>query len=114
LRHNPLRLPGRERQPLDQDAGAGRVLPDRGELRPMHDLQLPDDPDAHRLVHGRYGFPFHAWQPLDPKAMVLAQLLREAGYVNQLITDNPHLMWECRKISSSYEDLADPQIRYGP
>ena len=53
---------------------------------------FPTIPTRTDWFTGRYGFPFHGWQPLDPKATVLAQVLREAGYVNQLITDNPHLM----------------------
>ena len=53
---------------------------------------FPTIPTRTDWFTGRYGFPFHGWQPLDPKATVLAQVLRETGYVNQLITDNPHLM----------------------
>lgn len=53
---------------------------------------FPTIPTRTDWFTGRYSFPFHGWQPLDPKATVLAQVLREAGYVNQLITDNPHLM----------------------
>ena len=53
---------------------------------------FPTIPTRTDWFTGRYGFPFHGWQPLGPKATVLAGVLREAGYVNQLIADNPHLM----------------------
>ena len=53
---------------------------------------FPTIPTRTDWFTGRYSFPFHGWQPLDPQATVLAQVLREAGYVNQLITDNPHLL----------------------
>src|SRR5713226_9090639 len=53
---------------------------------------FPTIPTRTDWFTGRCSFPFHGWQPLDPKATVLAGVLREAGYVNQLIADNPHLM----------------------
>jgi arylsulfatase A-like enzyme len=53
---------------------------------------FPTIPTRTDWFTGRYGFPFHGWRPLDPKATVLAEVLAEAGYVNQLITDCPHLM----------------------
>src|SRR5437660_1029799 len=45
---------------------------------------FPTIPTRTDWFTGRYGFPFHGWQPLGPKATVLAQVLREAGYTNQL------------------------------
>ena len=39
-------------------------------------------PDAHRLFTGRYGFPFHGWQPLELKATILASEFVNGGYVN--------------------------------
>jgi arylsulfatase A-like enzyme len=53
---------------------------------------FPTIPTRTDWFTGRYSFPFHGWQPLDPGATVLAGVLAEAGYINQLITDNPHLM----------------------
>jgi len=53
---------------------------------------FPTIPTRTDWFTGRYSFPFHGWQPLDPKATVLAGVLGEAGSVNQLITDCPHLM----------------------
>jgi arylsulfatase A-like enzyme len=53
---------------------------------------FPTIPTRTDWFTGRYSFPFHGWQPLDPGATPLASVLGEAGYVNQLITDCPHLM----------------------
>src|SRR5438045_3932063 len=53
---------------------------------------FPTTPTRTDWFTGRYSFPFHGWQPPDPKSRVLAQVLREAGCVNQLITDNQHPM----------------------
>lgn len=53
---------------------------------------FPTVPTRTDWFTGRYSFPFHGWQPLDPKATVLAGVLGDAGSVNQLITDCPHLM----------------------
>lgn len=53
---------------------------------------FPTIPNREDMITGRYGFPLHGWQPLDPKVRPLAQVLRENGYVTQLIADTPHLM----------------------
>jgi arylsulfatase A-like enzyme len=53
---------------------------------------FPTIPTRTDWFTGRYSFPFHGWQPLDRAATVLASVLSEAGYVNQLIADNPHMM----------------------
>jgi arylsulfatase A-like enzyme len=53
---------------------------------------FPTIPTRTDWFTGRYSFPFHGWQPLDPKATILAGELAKAGYVNQLITDCPHVM----------------------
>src|SRR5207249_11458790 len=53
---------------------------------------FPTIPTRTDWFTGRYSFPFHGWQPLDPNAMVLAQVLREAGYVSQPLVDTHRLM----------------------
>jgi arylsulfatase A-like enzyme len=53
---------------------------------------FPTIPTRTDWFTGRYSFPFHGWQPLDPRATILAGELANAGYVNQLIGDCPHLM----------------------
>jgi arylsulfatase A-like enzyme len=53
---------------------------------------FPTIPTRTDWFTGRYSFPFHGWQPLDPKVTILAGELANAGYVNQLITDCPHVM----------------------
>ena len=48
----------------------------------------------HRLdaMTGRYGGPFHCWQPLPFHVRTLPWTLAEAGYCTQLIHDTPHLV----------------------
>jgi arylsulfatase A-like enzyme len=53
---------------------------------------FPTIPTRTDWFTGRYSFPFHGWRPLDPQATILAGELAKAGFVNQLITDCPHLM----------------------
>jgi arylsulfatase A-like enzyme len=53
---------------------------------------FPTIPTRTDWFTGRYGFPFHGWKALDPGAKVVAPLLADAGYTNQLIIDNPHMM----------------------
>lgn len=53
---------------------------------------FPTIPTRTDWFTGRYGFPFHGWKPLDPAAKVVAPALADAGYTNQLIIDNPHMM----------------------
>ena len=53
---------------------------------------FPTIPNRTDMFTGRYGFPFHGWQPLDRKVPVLSTIFGEAGYQSQLICDTPHLM----------------------
>jgi arylsulfatase A-like enzyme len=53
---------------------------------------FPTIPTRTDWFTGRYGFPFYGWRPLDPGATVIAPLLADAGYTNQLIIDTPHMM----------------------
>ena len=53
---------------------------------------FPTIPDREDMFTGRYSFPFHGWQPLEPDAVTLAEILEKEGYVTQLIADTPHLM----------------------
>ena len=53
---------------------------------------FPTIPNRTDLFTGRYSFPFHGWQPLDPGIPVLSTVFGAAGYHTQLICDTPHLM----------------------
>ena len=53
---------------------------------------FPTIPNRTDLFTGRYSFPFHGWQPLDPSIPVLSTIFGAAGYQSQLICDTPHLM----------------------
>ena len=53
---------------------------------------FPTIPNRTDLFTGRYGEPFHPWLPLAYDEVTLPQLMRENGYVTQLICDTPHLI----------------------
>ena len=53
---------------------------------------FPTIPNRTDLFTGRYGEPFHPWLPLAYEEVTLPQLMRENGYVTQLICDTPHLI----------------------
>ena len=67
---------------------------------------FPTIPTRTDWFTGRYGFPFNGWHPLDPKATVLAGVLGEAGSVNQLIADCPHLMNATQHFYENERDAA--------
>jgi arylsulfatase A-like enzyme len=52
----------------------------------------PTVPNRRDLMTGRYGGPFHPWQPLPHNAITFPWLLAENGYCTQLIHDTPHLV----------------------
>jgi len=49
-------------------------------------------PHRKDLVAGRYTFTYTDWSPLSPNEVVVADQLREAGYVTMLIADTPHML----------------------
>ena len=53
---------------------------------------FPTIPHRNDVIKGRYGAPFHRWQPLDYDVPNIPQVLRENGYCSQLIHDTPHLV----------------------
>jgi arylsulfatase A-like enzyme len=52
----------------------------------------PTIPHRTEVITGRYGRPFHRWQPLPFHVPTLPGILAEAGYCTQLIHDTPHLV----------------------
>ncbi len=53
---------------------------------------FPTIPHRTDAMTGRYGGPFHHWQPLSFDAVTLPWTLGEAGYATQLLHDTPHLV----------------------
>lgn len=51
---------------------------------------LPTGPERLVFFTGKYTLPFRGWVPFSPDEITLAQILREEGYINGLITDNFH------------------------
>jgi arylsulfatase A-like enzyme len=52
----------------------------------------PTIPQRTDAITGRYGAPFHRWQPLDCDKPTIPQALAARGYATQLIHDTPHLV----------------------
>ncbi len=51
----------------------------------------PTVPARYDLFTGRFGFPTQGWQPLDPEDVVLAEMVKSAGYTPAMIFDTPML-----------------------
>ena len=61
-------------------------------LSGMYASSFPTIPHRTDLTSGRYGWPWYPWQNrLDSCANHMPELLRQAGYVSQLLCDCPHL-----------------------
>jgi len=52
----------------------------------------PTIPHRTDVITGRYGRPFHRWQPLPFDVTTFPEVLAQAGYCTQLIHDTPHLV----------------------
>lgn len=64
---------------------------------------FPTIPTRTDWFTGRFSFPTHGWRALDPQVPVLAGLLGRAGYLNQLIIDNPHMMKAANHFDRGFE-----------
>ncbi len=53
---------------------------------------FPTVPNRRDLVTGRFTFTYSDWSPLPREEVVLADILKEAGYVTMLIDDTPHIL----------------------
>jgi len=53
---------------------------------------FPTIPNRTDIFTGRFGEPFHPWLPLSYDEVTLPDILRENGFVTQLICDTPHLI----------------------
>ncbi len=52
----------------------------------------PTVPHRHDICVGRFTFTYSGWEPLPRNEITLAQILRQAGCVTQLIADTPHML----------------------
>jgi arylsulfatase A-like enzyme len=87
-RYDNLAIGGGRARTLDLD----RFITQANLFENYYVSSFPTIPNRTDCITGRYTFPFHGWQSIDPEAMVLAQCLGDAGYVSQLLCDTPHLM----------------------
>jgi arylsulfatase A-like enzyme len=53
---------------------------------------FPTVPNRRDIVTGRFTFTYSDWSPLPPEEVVLADVLRKAGYVTMLVADTPHIL----------------------
>jgi len=53
---------------------------------------FPTVPNRRDIVTGRFTFAYSDWSPLTQEEVVLADILREAGYVTMLVDDTPHIL----------------------
>jgi len=64
---------------------------------------FPTIPTRTDWFTGCFSFPAHGWRPLDTQVPVLAQCLAKAGYLTQLIIDNPHMMKGANHFDRGFE-----------
>ncbi len=53
---------------------------------------FPTVPNRRDVLTGRFTFTYCDWGPLPPDEVVLAEVMRRAGYVTMMIVDTPHIM----------------------
>jgi len=53
---------------------------------------FPTVPNRKDVFTGRFTFAYTDWSPLEGEETVLAEVLRQAGYVTMLINDTPHIL----------------------
>ncbi|MFP3902946.1 MAG: sulfatase [Armatimonadota bacterium] len=58
----------------------------------QYTASFPTIPQRTDLMTGRYTFGFRGWTRLMPEDVMLAEVLKEAGYGTQLIADTSHLI----------------------
>ncbi len=64
---------------------------------------FPTIPTRTDWFTARFSFPNHGWRALDPQVPVLAAALSRAGYLGQLIMDNPHMMKGTNNFDRGFE-----------
>ena len=52
----------------------------------------PTVPNRWDILTGKLNYTYAGWQPLDAGETVLPQRLAEAGYINMMIADTPHIL----------------------
>jgi arylsulfatase A-like enzyme len=79
-------------KPEIQTPNLDRLVARSWNYRRAFTASFPTIPHRNDVIKGRYGAPFHRWQPLDCDVPNIPQVLREHGYCSQLIHDTPHLV----------------------
>lgn len=51
----------------------------------------PTIPNRTDLYTGRYGFAYRGWQPLEPRDVILSEIIKPHGYTSALVFDTPPL-----------------------
>ena len=65
---------------------------------------FPTIPNRCDMTTGRFGFPFHGWQPLEPDEIAIPERLSQAGMHTQLICDTPTTSQiACKWIEKNYK-----------
>ncbi len=53
---------------------------------------FPTVPNRFDVMSGRFTFPYFAWSPLPRDAVVIGQVLAEAGWTTMMVADTPHIL----------------------
>ncbi len=53
---------------------------------------FPTVPNRFDVMTGQFTFHYFAWSPLPPDAVVMGQVLAEAGWTTMMIADTPHIL----------------------
>ena len=69
----------------------------------FYTASFPTIPHRTDLVTGRYTFAYRGWSRLLEDDLVLAEVLKEAGYGTQLIADTAHLIRDDRNFSRGFD-----------
>lgn len=87
----PWERPGHPGEPFIQTPNLDRLAAESARFDRFYCASYPTIPCRYDLFTGRYGFPTRGWQPLEPNDVVLAEIVRPAGFVPMLIYDTPML-----------------------
>jgi len=69
----------------------------------LYTASFPTIPHRTDLVTGRYTFAYRGWSRLSEDDLVLAQVLKDAGYGTQLIADTTHLIRDDRNFNRGFD-----------
>src|SRR5262249_27629774 len=82
---------GHRGEPFIHTPNLDRLAAESALFERFYCASYPTIPCRYDLFAGRYGFPTRGWQPLAPDDRVLAELVREHGFLSMLIYDTSML-----------------------